>query len=51
MIFFIFKKIPIIIFLILPVLLSVAFFTLLERKVIATIQNRTGPSILGTTFG
>jgi NADH-quinone oxidoreductase subunit H len=32
---------------ILPLLLSVAFFTLLERKVLSAIQRRVGPNVLG----
>ena len=34
-------------FLLLPVLLSIAFFTLLERKILAAIQIRTGCSFVG----
>lgn len=30
-----------------PVLLTVAYFTLLERKVLAIMQRRRGPSIVG----
>lgn len=30
-----------------PVLLTVAYFTLLERKVLALMQRRRGPSIVG----
>lgn len=33
--------------LIVPVLLSMAYFTLLERKVIGSIQRRKGPSVVG----
>jgi len=32
---------------ILPVLLSVAYLTLLERKILASIQRRRGPSLIG----
>jgi len=32
---------------ILPILLSVAFFTVLERKVLASIQRRRGPNVVG----
>ena len=32
---------------ILPVLLSVAFFTLFERKVLASVQRRRGPNTVG----
>ena len=30
-----------------PVLVSVAFFTLFERKVMASIQRRRGPNVVG----
>ncbi len=33
--------------LIIPVLISVAFFTLLERKIMASIQRRRGPNVVG----
>ena len=33
--------------LIVPVLISVAFFTLLERKIMAGIQRRRGPNVVG----
>jgi NADH-quinone oxidoreductase subunit H len=32
---------------ILPLLISVAFFTLLERKILATVQKRVGPNFVG----
>ena len=32
---------------ILPILLSVAFFTVFERKVLASIQRRRGPNVVG----
>jgi NADH-quinone oxidoreductase subunit H len=32
---------------ILPLILSIAFFTLFERKVLASIQRRRGPNIIG----
>ena len=32
---------------ILPVLLSVAFYTLLERQILAAIQRRQGPNVIG----
>ncbi len=37
------KVLPII----LPVLLSVAFFTVMERKVLASMQRRRGPNVVG----
>lgn len=33
--------------LILPLLISVAFFTLAERKIMASIQRRRGPNVVG----
>lgn len=33
--------------LILPILIAVAFFTLAERKVMASIQQRKGPNVNG----
>ena len=41
--FFAFSFFPII----LPLLIAVAFFTLLERKVLASIQRRRGPNVIG----
>jgi NADH:ubiquinone oxidoreductase subunit H len=35
------------IILILPILIAVAFFTLAERKVMASIQQRKGPNVNG----
>jgi len=37
------KNLPIV----LPILLSVAFFTVLERKILASMQRRRGPNIVG----
>src|ERR1700760_2699860 len=37
------KNLPIV----LPILLSVAFFTVLERKVLASMQRRRGPNVVG----
>src|SRR6201994_2159591 len=37
------KALPII----LPILLAVAFFTVLERKVLASMQRRRGPNVVG----
>jgi NADH-quinone oxidoreductase subunit H len=39
-----------ILILILPLLIAVAYFTLAERKILASIQRRKGPNIVGT-FG
>jgi NADH:ubiquinone oxidoreductase subunit H len=33
--------------LIIPVVITVAFYTLAERKIIAAIQRRTGPNVVG----
>src|SRR6267154_249000 len=38
-----FKFLPII----LPLILSIAFLTLLERKVLAAMQRRRGPNVIG----
>ena len=32
---------------IVPILLSVAFMTIIERKVLASMQRRVGPNIVG----
>src|ERR1700760_500595 len=37
------KNLPII----LPILLAVAFFTVFERKVLAAMQRRRGPNVVG----
>jgi NADH-quinone oxidoreductase subunit H len=37
------KALPII----LPILLAVAFFTVFERKVLASMQRRRGPNVVG----
>jgi NADH-quinone oxidoreductase subunit H len=31
----------------LPLLLSVAFFTVMERKILAAVQRRRGPNVMG----
>lgn len=36
--------------LVIPILISVAYFTLAERKILSTIQRRKGPNVVGT-FG
>ena len=35
---------------VLPLLISVAYFTLAERKIMASMQRRKGPNVIGT-FG
>ena len=37
-----------ILFVIVPLLISVAYFTLAERKILGTIQRRMGPNVIGT---
>ena len=32
---------------VLPIIITVAFYTLAERKIIAAIQRRTGPNVVG----
>jgi len=39
-----------ILFLILPLLIAIAYFTLAERKILSSIQRRKGPNVVGT-FG
>jgi NADH-quinone oxidoreductase subunit H len=46
MIFFL-KTILYFLSLILPLLIAVAYFTLVERQVLAAIQRRQGPNIVG----
>jgi len=46
MIFF-FKTIFYFLSLILPLLITVAYFTLIERQILAAIQRRQGPNIIG----
>jgi NADH-quinone oxidoreductase subunit H len=36
-----------ILFIILPILIAVAYFTLLERKILAFMQRRRGPNVIG----
>lgn len=36
-----------IVLLIIPIVITVAFYTLAERKIIASIQRRTGPNVVG----
>lgn len=45
--FFILKTILYFLSLVLPLLISVAYFTLIERQVLAAIQRRQGPNIVG----
>lgn len=35
------------VFLILPLLISIAYFTLIERKILSSIQRRKGPNVVG----
>ena len=35
------------IFIILPLLIAIAYYTLAERKIMASIQRRKGPNIVG----
>lgn len=32
---------------VLPILISVAYFTLIERKILGSIQRRRGPNVIG----
>ena len=36
-----------ILFIIIPLLISVAYFTLAERKIMGSIQRRKGPNVIG----
>jgi NADH-quinone oxidoreductase subunit H len=47
MIYYIISWILEILIIIVPMLIAVAYFTLLERKVIASIQRRRGPNVVG----
>ena len=47
MVFFYLKTILYFVSLILPLLIAVAYFTLIERQVLAAIQRRQGPNIVG----
>jgi NADH-quinone oxidoreductase subunit H len=42
-----FEKIVSFLILLLPILIAVAFFTLAERKIMAAIQQRKGPNVVG----
>lgn len=42
-----FYKILKIFFLVLPLLISIAYFTLVERKLLSSIQRRKGPNVVG----
>jgi NADH-quinone oxidoreductase subunit H len=44
---FYFEKVASFIFLILPLLIAVAFFTVAERKIMGAIQHRQGPNVTG----
>jgi NADH-ubiquinone oxidoreductase chain 1 len=45
--FFVLENILLSLVTILPVLISVAFFTLSERKTMALVQRRSGPNVVG----
>jgi NADH:ubiquinone oxidoreductase subunit H len=47
MFFYILQVLILAIFTLLPILITVAFFTLAERKVMASIQRRKGPNVVG----
>jgi NADH:ubiquinone oxidoreductase subunit H len=46
-ILFILELIILFIALILPLLLAIAFFTVMERQIMAAIQRRQGPNVVG----
>jgi NADH:ubiquinone oxidoreductase subunit H len=48
--FYFFHNVLLSILTLVPLLVSIAFFTLAERKVMAAIQRRKGPNVIGT-FG
>ena len=43
----IFENIILFLLLIIPLLITIAFFTLIERKIMASIQRRQGPNLIG----
>jgi len=47
MFFIYFPMILTVIFFIIFILIGIAFFTLLERKVLASMQRRKGPNVVG----
>ena len=47
MVFFVLNLILKILLIIIPVLISVAYFTLAERKIMGSIQRRRGPNVVG----
>mgnify|MGYP003454910756 len=47
MLLFILKTILYFLSLIIPLLIAVAYFTLIERQVLAAVQRRQGPNIVG----
>ncbi len=47
MFYFILESLLLSLLIILPLLGSIAFFTLAERKVMASVQRRSGPNIVG----
>ena len=47
MVYYIISWILEILIIVVPMLIAVAYFTLAERKVIASIQRRRGPNVVG----
>ena len=45
--FFFLELLSLFVVMILPLLLSIAFFTVMERQIMAAIQRRQGPNVVG----